>query len=133
MKNSLIAILALIAATALFVFATQTQIQTSPPPAKTPQQEASFRQVDSHLVCMINDQFFGKQQIPVKIGEKTYYGCCSNCEKTLKRDPSSRMAVDPVSGNKVDKATAVIGADSSDKAYYFENETNLLKFSEDQK
>ena len=50
------------------------------------------------------------------------------CEETLRNKPESRIAIDPVSGNEVDKATAIIGSDAEGKAYYFENENNFNKY-----
>ena len=38
----------------------------------------------------------------------------------LETDASARQAVDPVSGKTVDKASAIIGADSADKVIYFD-------------
>lgn len=84
--------------------------------------------IDSKYVCMINEQSFNKEQIPVEIEGKTYYGCCQSCEAKLKSDPSSRNAVDPVSGRHVDKATAVIGTTTDGTVYYFESEENLKAF-----
>lgn len=84
--------------------------------------------IDSKYVCMINNQSFAKEQIPVEIEGKTYYGCCQSCEAKLKSDPSSRTAVDPVSDNEVDKATAIIGAAPDGTVYYFESEENLKAF-----
>ena len=85
--------------------------------------------IDSKYVCMINNQSFNKEQIPVKIDGKTYYGCCQSCEAKLKSDPSSRTAVDPVSGVDVDKAVAVIGATPEGNIYYFESQENLEAFT----
>lgn len=90
---------------------------------------AAIKKVEPSLVCMINDTLFETKQIQVKVDGKTYYGCCSGCEATLKGDPSSRVAIDPVSGKEVDKATAIIGADSKGKTYYFENEDNLMRYT----
>jgi YHS domain-containing protein len=85
-------------------------------------------QVEAKYVCMINNQRFNKEQIPVAVGNRTYYGCCEMCKTALRNDPRSRMAIDPVSKKKVDKATAIIGVDSDDTAYYFENAENLKQF-----
>lgn len=85
-------------------------------------------QVPTQKVCMITNMVFPSPQIPVKIGTKTYYGCCENCQHTLNNDPKSREAIDPVSGKKVDKALAVIGADTTGKVYYFQSLENLKKF-----
>jgi YHS domain-containing protein len=84
--------------------------------------------VESQYVCMINDQYFNKEQIPVEIEGRTYYGCCPMCEGKLRLDPSKRSAIDPVNGSKVDKATAVIGSTPDGKVYYFENQENMSQF-----
>jgi YHS domain-containing protein len=85
-------------------------------------------QVESKYVCMINNQRFNKEQIPVAVGNRTYYGCCEMCKTALRNDPRSRVAIDPVSKKKVDKATAIIGVDADGSAYYFENAENLKQF-----
>ena len=85
-------------------------------------------QVEAKYVCMINNQRFNKEQIPVAVGNRTYYGCCEMCKTALRNDPKSRVAIDPVSKKKVDKATAIIGVDADGGAYYFENAENLKQF-----
>ena len=84
--------------------------------------------VESKYVCMINNQRFDKEQIPVAVQGKTYYGCCEMCKGRLKGDAKSRMAIDPVSHKKVDKAKAVIGATADGKVFYFESLANLKKY-----
>ena len=86
-------------------------------------------EVKPEKVCMINNQLFEKDQIPVQVEGKTYYGCCQMCEKRLKNDPSSRMAVDPVSGKQVDKASSVIAAAPDGSIFYFESKESMSKFS----
>ena len=88
------------------------------------------RRVEARKVCMINDQYLSRDQIPVEVDGKIYYGCCPMCKTRLKKDPTTRYAVDPVSGKKVDKALAVIGVTPDGTAYYFENESNLERFSQ---
>lgn len=90
-------------------------------------------QVETKYVCMINNQRFNKEQIPVAVGKLTYYGCCEMCKDKLRNDAKSRAAIDPVSKKKVDKATAVIGVDADGSAYYFENAENLKQFKPDSK
>jgi YHS domain-containing protein len=97
------------------------------------QSQSVISPIDSKYVCMINNQSFNKEQIPVEIEGKTYYGCCQSCEAKLKSDPSSRNAVDPVSGRQVDKATAVIGATPEGNIYYFESQENLEAFTKNSK
>src|SRR3990170_6550898 len=78
------------------------------------------RVTDISHVCMVNNMDMGKPQIPVKVGDQTYYGCCKMCEGILKKDRSARFAKDPVSGKEVDKAKAVIGAKPNGEVLYFE-------------
>lgn len=90
--------------------------------------EQWLKPVEAEYVCMVNDTVFEKPQIPVEVGDQTYYGCCMGCVSTLQNDTAIRSAVDPVSGNQVDKATAVIGAASDKTVYYFESIENLESF-----
>lgn len=84
--------------------------------------------VPSDKVCMVTNMLFPKPQIPVAHAGKTYYGCCENCKKTLSEDPAARTAVDPVSGNPVDKASAVIAARDDGSVIYFESKKNFEAF-----
>jgi YHS domain-containing protein len=81
--------------------------------------------VEAKMVCMVNEQNMGKEQIPVQVEGKTYYGCCEMCKKALADNVSKRMAIDPVSGKQVDKASAVIAAQQDGRVFYFENDENL--------
>ena len=83
--------------------------------------------VETKTVCMINEHAMGKEQIPIEIEGRTYYGCCEMCKKALAADAAKRVAVDPVSGKQVDKATAVIASQEDGRVFYFENEANLAK------
>ena len=85
--------------------------------------------VESKNVCMINDRSMANEQIPVEVDGKTYFGCCPMCKERLVKDEASRFAVDPVSGKKVDKAKAVIGALPGAKVLYFESKENLEKYN----
>ena len=82
---------------------------------------------------MINNQVFDKDQIPVEVDGKTYFGCCAMCKERLAKDADSRKAIDPVSMKEVDKATAVIGADAEGMVQYFENEKNLEEYNKGKK
>lgn len=89
---------------------------------------AALERVPVDHVCMVNDTYFPKPQIPVAVGSKTYFGCCEMCKGRLATDTVVRTATDPVSGKPVDKATATIGALPSGKVLYFENEKNLKAY-----
>jgi YHS domain-containing protein len=90
---------------------------------------SGLRRVETRKVCMVTNQIFEKDQIPVVVQGRTYYGCCEGCKQTLAKNLAARTAVDPVSGKPVDKAAAVIGARPDGSTLYFENESNLKKYS----
>jgi YHS domain-containing protein len=83
---------------------------------------------DVSQVCMVNDQFMGRAQIPVTVEGKTYFGCCEMCKGRLARDATARVAKDPVSGNGVDKSSAVIAKRDDGQVFYFENAQNFERY-----
>jgi YHS domain-containing protein len=85
--------------------------------------------VEPKNVCMINDRSMAMEQIPVAVEGRTYYGCCPMCKERLLKDASSRFAIDPVTGRKVDKAKAVIGALPGAAVLYFESAETLAKYN----
>lgn len=100
------------------------------PPATSPTTTASAltRVTASSLVCMVNDRYMGSDQIPVTVEGKTYYGCCAGCKDKLQNNAAARTALDPVSRQPVDKATALIGRTSSGKVLYFESEQTFARY-----
>src|SRR5689334_24437539 len=93
-----------------------------------PARAEPLKRVPAKHVCMVNNTLFDKDQIPVAVDGKTYFGCCEMCKGRLAQDASMREAVDPVSGKTVDKAKAVIGAKPDGKVLYFENEKTLAAY-----
>ena len=83
---------------------------------------------DPSQVCMVNDQFMGKPQIPVEVEGRTYYGCCAMCKDKLNQQPAARLAQDPVTGEAVDKAKAVIVQDAQGRVKYFASEATLARY-----
>ena len=103
---------------------------TAAPPPSLPAKGAQLTRVEKPSeVCMVNDQFMGREQIPTTVSGKTYFGCCAMCKGRLERDSAVRTAKDPVSGNSVDKASAVIGKTASGSVLYFENVSNLEQYA----
>jgi len=88
----------------------------------------ALKKVEPQYVCMVNNKLFDKVQIPISVDGKTYYGCCPMCKEKLEKSADARSATDPVSNKRVDKATAVIGAETDGTVHYFENETNLNRY-----
>ena len=85
--------------------------------------------VEPKTVCMINEHAMGKDQIPVEVDGKTYYGCCDMCKKALSTDASKRVSTDPVTGKQVDKAKAVIASQEDGRVFYFESDETLAKYN----
>jgi YHS domain-containing protein len=86
------------------------------------------RVTNASEVCMVNDEYMGKPQIPVEVEGRTYFGCCAMCKEKLENQPAARTAQDPVTGEAVDKAKAVIVKDASGKVLYFASEETLRRF-----
>jgi len=89
-------------------------------------------QLKSSYVCYVNDRYMGSEQIPVAVNGKTYYGCCGGCVEKLKKNLGNvRFAKDPLTGAKVDKATAfiVMKPHANGAVLYFESEDNYNKYS----
>ena len=82
------------------------------------------------MVCMVNDTLFSREQIPVEVDGKTYFGCCEMCKGRLASDTSIRSAKDPVSGVSVDKALAVIGAAPDGRVQYFQNDETFSRYNQ---
>jgi YHS domain-containing protein len=83
---------------------------------------------DPSQVCMVNNQYMGRPQIPTTVKGKTYYGCCSMCKGRLEKEASARTAKDPVSGRDVDKAVAVIGKQENGDVLYFESRQTFAAY-----
>tara|TARA_R110001592_G_scaffold68626_1_gene210301 strand:- start:59731 stop:60252 length:522 start_codon:yes stop_codon:yes gene_type:complete len=81
--------------------------------------------VPTKQVCMVNDAYMAKDQIPVPVNGKTYYGCCQMCVKTLNEQETARIATDPQTGEKVDKTEAyIVLLDKEGTVAYFKNKAN---------
>lgn len=114
---------------------TATALAVTPAPvAAAPAAPATSRSAELTLVtapsqvCMVNDQFMGREQIPVEVGGKTYFGCCEMCKGRLASDATARVGKDPVSGKAVDKSSAVIGKRPNGEVVYFESAANFESY-----
>tara|TARA_R110002050_G_scaffold200990_2_gene336063 strand:- start:398 stop:826 length:429 start_codon:yes stop_codon:yes gene_type:complete len=87
-------------------------------------------QVPNKLVCMVNNAYMGKPQMPVPVNGKTYYGCCQMCVGTLNNNETARTAIDPFSGKSVDKTEAyIVLVKKEGDVAYFESKENYLKYN----
>ena len=97
-------------------------------PAKGETASSGVRRVDPTTVCMVNDRAMGKPQIPIEVDSKTYYGCCEMCKQRLAQDEAVRYAKDPVTGERVDKAKAVIAERPDGSVLYFASAETLARY-----
>ena len=83
------------------------------------------------LICMVNNTIKRKAIESVVVNGKTYWGCCSDCLlKLMNNENNILFAIDPISGNQISKADAIIHRDPNKrgKAVYFESEEKYKKF-----
>jgi YHS domain-containing protein len=101
-------------------------------PKPTQEKVTNFKYeiVQNDKVCMVNDRYMVVKQLPVEVNGITYYGCCENCvEKIQQNIGDVRYAKDPLNGNKVDKASAIIVQNKKDGVvYYFGTKDLANKF-----
>jgi len=103
-------------------------VLVSIPPVGMAEEKAKLLRVEPSNVCMTNNKDMGKPQMPVTVEDKIYYGCCKMCAANLSNNTEPRYSIDPVTGKKVDKATAVIGAKPNGEVLYFESEESFDAF-----
>lgn len=109
--------------------------QVSSEVVEMPQPVTSFAfhigdQVPNDLVCMVNDEYMGKKQIPVAFGGNTYYGCCDMCVQRIPNDELVRKAADPLTGEEVDKANAyIVLMNETGAVAYFSSKSNYEAFA----
>ena len=108
---------------------------TQQPATQQLSQNQKFEIVPNDKVCMVNDRFMGIDQIPIEVDGITYYGCCQDCVKKIQENLGGvRYSTDPVSGEKVDKAAAVIVRNKADGAvFYFRSDVSASQFLKQQK
>jgi YHS domain-containing protein len=107
---------------------TTSPAPTALPPTAAAPAAALTEVTDPSQVCMVNNQYMGRPQIPTTVEGKTYYGCCPMCKGRLEKEVSARTAKDPVSGRDVDKAVAVIGKQENGDVLYFESRQTLAAY-----
>jgi YHS domain-containing protein len=97
------------------------EVVHAPTPTQKVVSNSKFEIVSNEKVCMVNDRYMYVDQIPIEVNGITYYGCCEDCVMKIQKNIGDvRYAKDPVSGNKVDKASAIIVQNkNSGMVYYF--------------
>ena len=89
---------------------------------------AWLTRVSASKVNMATNRFENEEQQSVVLDGKTYYTAGRAFTENLLLNPSTRFTKDPLSNRSIDKAAAVIYADASGRAYYFESEKSFGDF-----
>ncbi|MUP39402.1 hypothetical protein [Labilibaculum euxinus] len=80
-----------------------------------------------NMVCMVRGDIKSKSTLPIQIEDKTYRGCCQKCMDKLERNVNNiRFTIDPITGQSINKADAVIKQDPHDNKrvlFFKSNET----------
>lgn len=109
----------------------QSTMQSQMEPVEATPQVALGDIVPNDLVCMVNNDYMGREQLEVEVNGKIYYGCCEMCQERLPIDGTVRVAIDPISQKEVDKADAVIAVTGErGEVTYFENKENYQRYVE---
>jgi YHS domain-containing protein len=96
------------------------EIVQVPKPAQEKVTDYKYEIVSNEKVCMVNDRYMYVKQLPVEVNGITYYGCCENCvEKIQQNIGDVRYAKDPINGDRVDKANAIIVQNKKDGVVYY--------------
>ena len=82
-------------------------------------------------VCMVDDFYQGDYPtLSLALFNKTYYGCDAKATQDLVNKQDLRVAIDPVTKRKIDKASAVIGLHPKrdGKVLYFESKETFTQY-----
>jgi YHS domain-containing protein len=103
----------------------------APPPTPPADSEAGNGLTiveDASEVCMVYNTYMGRMQVRVEVDGKSYWSCCPACTDRLTADPTARLAKDPVTGETVDKARAVIAKNARNAVLYFASAQNVRAY-----
>jgi YHS domain-containing protein len=132
MKSNTLIIIISISLFAVTTINLQAQQAQKPPHEMATMQTAKLPigNVQTSYVCFVNNKYMGKEQIPVEVNGKTYYGCCQGCVGNLQKNRKTRYAVDPYSKKEVDKSIAyiVVKPGGTGEVLYFESENNYNNY-----
>ncbi|CAG0985499.1 hypothetical protein GPROT1_02599 [Gammaproteobacteria bacterium] len=87
-----------------------------------------LKKVNAEEVNMATNRHTGEKQAAVSIDGRDYFAAGDGYAAALQMNAASRVAVDPYTNKKVDKASASTYADASGRVFYFESENSYREF-----
>ncbi len=84
--------------------------------------------IEVKQVCAVENVIQAREGIPCEHDGKTYWMCCPRCVEAFKENPDAyRLATDPVSGERVDKATSLVQPYAG-RIFFFASEATRTAF-----
>jgi YHS domain-containing protein len=96
--------------------------------ATTRGDEPELKLIDPSHTCMGSNQAQTEAQDFAEVEGKRYYGCSKMCIVNLKENQSFRYGIDPVSGEEVDKASALVASRPGGDLLYFASEKTFRAY-----
>ena len=94
-----------------------------------PTTSCTIPSIEVKQVCAVENVLQAREGIPCEHDGKTYWVCCPRCVDAFKNNPDAyRLATDPVSGQKVDKATALVQPYAG-RVFFFASEATRADFN----
>jgi YHS domain-containing protein len=87
-----------------------------------------LKRVSAEEVNMATNRLAGSKQASVSIDGRDYFAAGDGYAATLQKNAAARVAVDPYTNKKIDKASALTYADASGRVFYFESEGSYREF-----
>ena len=96
-----------------------------------PMTSCTIPSIDAKQVCAVENMIQARDGIPCEHDGKTYWVCCPRCVDAFKDNPDAyRLATDPVSGEAVDKATALVQPYAG-RVFFFGSEATRAAFNKE--
>jgi YHS domain-containing protein len=116
--NAVSSILAVVLGGSVLLSAAEAQVAAS----------CTVPAIDARQVCAVENVILARDGTPIDYDGKTYWMCCPRCVDAFKGNPdAARLATDPVNGEKVDKATALIQPYGG-RVFFFTSEATRTAF-----
>lgn len=94
-----------------------------------PTASCTIPSIEVKQVCAVENVLQAREGIPCEHDGKTYWVCCPRCVEAFKQNPDAyRLATDPVSGQSIDKATALVQPYAG-HVFFFASEATRTAFN----
>lgn len=100
----------------------------APAACAQPATSCTLPSIEVKQVCAVENVIQAREGIPCEHEGKVYWMCCPRCVNAFKDNPDAyRLATDPVSSDRVDKATALVQPYAG-RIFFFASEATRTAF-----